>query len=121
MSTTRIQVLFAPFKRWTPTFVWQPLRAILTAILTPFRFALSTGHFRSSLGRRSVSSGGLPIPWYTYPCIDLLATRDLSGCRVLEAGAGNSTLWWARKAAFVHSLEEDRGWYEELGKRVPSN
>jgi len=89
---TRIQALFAPIKRWTPSFVWSPLRALSTALVTPVIFAVATGHFKSSIRRRAVTRGGQPIPWYTYPCIDFLATRKLADLRILEAGAGQSTL-----------------------------
>lgn len=116
-----IQTVFAPIKRWTPSFVWMPLRSISTAFITPVLFAIHTGHFRSSLRRRAVTRHGQPIPWYTYPCIDFLASRKLADLRVLEAGAGQSTLWWARRASAVVALEKDKAWYEMLQRQVPSN
>jgi hypothetical protein len=118
---TTIQRLFAPVKRWTPRFFWVPLRSVLTALATPVLFSLKTGHFRSSIGRVAVSRQGRPIPWYSYPCIDFLATRDFRGRRVLEAGAGHSTLWWAGRASYVLSMEDDAEWYQELAGRVPGN
>jgi hypothetical protein len=121
MSNTRIQDLFAPIKRWTPRFVWQPLRAVLTAVMTPLLFSITSGHFRSSIRRKPVSSKGLPIPWYTYPCIDFLATRDFTNRRVLEAGAGNSTLWWAKRSSFVMSLEGNIHWIKALAPNIPAN
>lgn len=118
---TTIQRLFAPIKRWTPRFVWQPLRAGLTAVATPVLFSLRSGHFKSSLLRMAVSSRGAPIPWYSYPCIDFLASRDFAGRRVLEAGAGHSTHWWAKRAASVLSMEDNREWYESLRGSVAAN
>ena len=43
------------------------VRKLGTALLTPFYFSLSTGHFRSSLASRALTKSGLPIPLLTYP------------------------------------------------------
>ena len=43
------------------------VRKLGTALLTPFYFSLSTGHFRSSLAFRALTKSGLPIPLLTYP------------------------------------------------------
>lgn len=91
------------------------------AALTPLRFSLGTGHLISSLSRRSVSWRGQPLPWYTYPCIDLLASRDWSDSRVVEFGGGASTLWWASRARSVITLEGDPKWAAALRRRLPSN
>ncbi|MGQ0456068.1 MAG: hypothetical protein ACT4OU_03280 [Hyphomicrobium sp.] len=92
-----------------------------TAIITPWRFAYVTGHGRSSLGSAAKSRSGAAIPWYTYPAIDFLAQREFAGKRVLEFGGGQSTLWWARRAASVVTIEEDESWYQSLKERLPSN
>lgn len=64
---------------------------------------------------------GRPLPWYTYPMIDLLSAKDFRGRTVLEFGAGYSTLWWASRADFVLSFEGDKAWYERLRPLVPPN
>jgi len=64
---------------------------------------------------------GSPVPWYTYPAIQLVENKLYSDKRVAEFGAGNSTLWWAEKAQKVFSFEEDLGWYNYLKSRVPTN
>ena len=56
---------------------------------------------------RAVDKKGDPIPWYTYPAIDFLLLRDYRDKNILEFGSGQSTLWWAARAKFVLSLEED--------------
>ncbi len=38
---------------------------------------------------------GLVQPWYTHPALDVIEKWDLKGKRILEWGAGLSTLWWA--------------------------
>ena len=69
----------------------------------------------------AVSRSGDPLPWYTYPCIDFLKYRSYEDKTVLEFGAGQSTLWWARRARHVVAFEEDEAWYQQLKTRVPVN
>ena len=87
----------------------------------PFFFSAHTGHFRSSLHARSMSASGMPLPWYTYPCIDFLQQRSFEHCKVLEFGGGQSTTWWARRAARVMTLEGDDEWYNSLESNLPEN
>ena len=70
---------------------------------------------------RAVDKKGDPIPWYTYPAIDFLSQRDYRDKSILEFGSGQSTLWWAARAKFVLSMEEDPRWFTETSARVPSN
>jgi hypothetical protein len=118
---TIIQRAFAPLKRALPAPVWTKVRAVATALLTPLVFSRSSGHFRSSLMEKAVSRTGEPLPWYTYPCIDLLGARDFAGKTVLEMGAGQSTLWWAGRAGRVVSLESDPAWYDRIAAGMPAN
>lgn len=109
-------------KRLLPTPIWRVIRATGTAVLTPLRFSWVTGHFSSTLaGSLARSRSGEPIPWYTYPAIDFLSQRDFTGRSVLEFGGGQSTMWWARRAKHVLTIEEDEGWYRTLHSRVPEN
>lgn len=119
--TDRLHRFSALAKRFTPQFVWSPCRKLLTALITPIRFSLDTGHFRSSLKAAAVDRRGEPLPWYTYPAIDFLAAQDFTGRSVLEFGGGHSTLWWAKRAASVVALEEDADWYARLSRKLPSN
>ena len=70
------------------------------------------GQFRSVQENSSLDSSGSPIPWYTYPAIEYLNHLDLSHMNVFEFGSGNSTLWWAKKANTVTSVEDDENWYK---------
>lgn len=72
------------------------------------------GQFRSIQEGKSLDSSGKPIPWYTYPAIEYLDHLDLSQMNVFEFGSGNSTLWWARKANSVTSVEDDENWYKRV-------
>jgi hypothetical protein len=121
MTQKILQKAFKPFKDYFPSWIWNPLRSILTAILTPISFSLRSGHFRSSFKRVAVSEKGDPIPWYTYPCLDFLRYRSYEGKRVLEFGGGQSTLWWARRAQHVVIFEGDKDWYDKIKGRMPAN
>lgn len=67
-----------------------------------------------------MDAAGKEIPWFTYPAIEYLEQLDFSGKSVFEFGAGNSSLFWGRRAARVVSVEHDRGWYERLRPRLPA-
>ncbi len=97
------------------------VRRVATALLTPLVFSYETGHFQASLRRRAVDKRGQPLPWYTYPAIDFLKHQDLSGKRILEWGAGQSTYWWAQRALSVLSFESDSEWYKRLRSDLPHN
>jgi hypothetical protein len=89
--------------------------------MTPVRFSVQSGHFRSSWKRLAVSKKGEPLPWYTYPTIDFLRTRDFKSAHVLEFGAGQSTLWWSRQAAKVIAFEGDESWLASLANDKPGS
>ena len=118
---TKLHWWFSFIKRALPRPVWQPIRSIATFLLVPIRFSIITGHGKSSFLMRAVDRKGEPIPWYTYPAIDFLLQRNYEDKSVLEFGSGQSTLWWASRAKFVLSVEEDPHWFAKLRAQVPSN
>ena len=69
----------------------------------------------------SVDRNGEAIPWYTYPAIEFLQQLDLSNRTVFEYGSGNSTLFWAARAARVVTVEDDERWSKDLTAKVPAN
>ena len=69
----------------------------------------------------AVTSSGEPLPWYTYPCIDFLSQRDYSDKTILEFGGGQSTLWWAKRAKRIVTLEGDEAWYHSIKSKMPEN
>jgi hypothetical protein len=113
--------VFATLRRVLPDRLARSVRAAGTAFLTPLYFAYDTGHFRSSLRSKAFDRDGVPIPWYTYPAIQLLRAKSFAGMRVLEFGAGQSTIWWAQRAESVISLESDAKWYEFITPQLPRN
>ena len=50
-------------------------------------------------------------PWLTEGAIDFLSHFVRPGFRVLETGSGASTLWFAKRAKSVVSIEDDPDWY----------
>lgn len=113
LARTARQVMPSPVFDWT--------RRIGSAILTPIFFSHRSGHFRSCLRQVPLDCHGAPLPWYTYPTIHFLETKDLRDKTVLEFGAGYSTLWWASHVKSVVAFEDNRGWYDRLLAKVPPN
>lgn len=56
---------------------------------------------------------GNPIPWYTYPAIEYLSQFDYQEKSIFEFGCGYSTLFWARRAKSVTSVEDNPTWFEK--------
>jgi len=104
-----------------PRSAYAFLRNLGAAFVTPLLFSKRSGHFRSSLLARSVDRDGNPIPWYTYPAFDFLAGKEYAGKRILEFGAGHSTLWWMKRAAEVVAIEGSEGWFRILQTLVAKN
>ncbi len=76
------------------------------------------GHARSVRLAEPVDAAGREIPWFTYPAIEYLSQLDYRGKTVFEFGAGNSSLFWGRRAARVVSVEHNRAWYGRLQGRL---
>jgi predicted O-methyltransferase YrrM len=64
-------------------------------------------------------------PWISYSAAAEIERRLTRESRVLEFGSGMSTLWFARRAGEVFSVENDPKWYEKvrgiLGRRGLDN
>src|SRR5216117_3805614 len=80
---------------------------------------LRTSRKRQVAARRRRS--GQSAPWYTYPAIEFLRQLDFSDRTVFEYGSGMSTMFWAKKAKHVVSVEDDEQWCETLRNLLPSN
>ncbi len=79
------------------------------------------GWYRSFDEQRPVDAEGGPLPWITYPAMELLTRRVRADHAVFEYGAGMSTLWWAERVRRVVAIEHDLSWYETLRGRVPAH
>jgi predicted O-methyltransferase YrrM len=76
-------------------------------------------HWAYSLSRvhDSLAIAELDVPWWTYRATDAvdrwLAARARP-IRIFEYGSGASTLWLARRADEVHTVEHDRAFAESV-------
>lgn len=65
----------------------------------------------------------LDVPWWTYESSEKVARflASRTAPRVLEWGSGSSTLWLAKRAASVTSIEHDEAWAAELAPHLPEH
>jgi hypothetical protein len=86
------------------------------------RFALKEyGWILSAKTANPVDANGDPLPWITYPAIDILKSRVNKKLRIFEYGCGNSTLWWSEHAGIVRSVEHDQIWFDKMKPLLPKN
>jgi hypothetical protein len=74
--------------------------------------ALATGMARILLGWRPER------PWISYDAQRVIAAFLGPDREVLEFGSGMSTMWFARKAGHVVSIEDDEAWHAAVGERL---
>lgn len=71
------------------------------------------GWFLSRFTSSPIDNNKAPLPWFTYSSIHFLNTKLLNTAfNVFEFGSGNSTLWFAKKAKHVVSIEHDNKFYQ---------
>lgn len=59
----------------------------------------------------------LEIPWFSYAAIDFLETFVQPCMTVCEYGSGGSTIFFAKRAKSVFSIENDPKWFELVKDR----
>ncbi len=79
------------------------------------------GWFRSCDVGYAVDQHGEALPWYSYPAIAFLERRLSRTMKVFEFGAGQSTLWYARRVEQVIACEHNRSWYDHVANTMPGN
>ena len=79
-----------------------------------------TGWTRSADLKEAVDLQG-PVPWMTYPAIEMLRKTCRPVMKVFEFGSGGSTLWWSERVASVIAVEHDPEWAAEVSARLPPN
>lgn len=79
------------------------------------------GHAQTRASSKALDAAGQPMPWITYPAFHYLDQLDLSAFRVLETGAGNSTLYWGGRAREVLTIEHDPDWRRFVTRPLPGN
>jgi hypothetical protein len=119
-SITPFKENVKPFARSMRDSVWGPWNWSHTLRLCRI-LAFEFGHLRSAAANRSIDRNGNPVPWFTYPAIEYLQRLDLSSKSVFEYGSGNSTRYWAQRAASVVSVEHSAEFYELIAPTLPAN
>jgi predicted O-methyltransferase YrrM len=54
----------------------------------------------------------------SYRAVKFLDEKITPAWRVIEFGSGMSTLWFARRCGFLHSVEINNHWYQMLSRRL---
>lgn len=83
--------------------------------------AFEYAQYRTIKKWNCVDKSGNEIAWYTYPAIEYLDNIDFSGKSIFEYGSGNSSIFWARKAKNVTSVEHDKLWFEKVKVNLSNN
>jgi len=81
----------------------------------------STGWIESKRRGYPCRPDGSELPWMNYAVVALLERRLNKTLAVFEYGSGYSTLFYARCARSVISVEYDQAWYASIGARLPPN
>lgn len=81
----------------------------------------SLGWHRSLRRSASVDLQGNPIPWFTYPAIQWLASRVKPSDSVFEFGAGHSTLWFSARVRKLIAVEHSEAWFNYVRGLVGPN
>jgi hypothetical protein len=65
----------------------------------------------------------LDLPWWTLDAAEKVSgfLEERPGARIFEWGSGASTIWLARRAASVHSVEHDVAWAQSMARDLPPN
>lgn len=84
------------------------------------QYLIPKGWFASIQSRSSEDLDG-PVPWITYPALRVLPQLLRPSFRVLEYGAGASSLWFGRRVAQVVSVEHNRDWAEFAARHAGEN
>ncbi|MEJ2883714.1 FkbM family methyltransferase [Pedobacter sp. GR22-6] len=74
------------------------------------------GWFDAFKTKSAIDHEGKPIAWVTYSFIDFIKDRISKKHDIFEFGSGNSTIFYAEKAAEVYSVEHDKEWFEKSSK-----
>lgn len=79
------------------------------------------GWFKAFETKSAIGKSGEPIPWVTYSFIDFISDRIQKDHTVFEFGSGNSTLYYAKRAQKVVSVEHDKDWFAKISSSKAAN
>lgn len=83
----------------------------LIAELKNFKIlAIDLGQWRSIREGVSIDKEGNPVPWYTYPATEYLKRFNFNDKIIFEWGSGYSSLFWAKRAKEIVSIDDSPKW-----------
>lgn len=94
------------------------LYGFITLLRTVYALEVKKGHLKTSITWSAVDRNNNPVPWFTYPAIAYLDSLNLSDKDVFEYGSGNSTVYFAKKARSITSVESDESWFQEVKQKL---
>lgn len=108
-------------KYYSPYSLFNPrkLRSLLSFGVKGYLAEI--GWIRAFEAKAPVDVDGNPIPWVTYSFIDFIKERIRKEHSVFEFGSGNSTLFYAKFAKNVVSVEHDKAWLDKIKATAPAN
>ncbi|MHA4894065.1 class I SAM-dependent methyltransferase [Pedobacter sp. PWIIR3] len=74
------------------------------------------GWFDAFKTKSAIDENGNAIPWVTYSFIDFIKDRITKQHDIFEFGSGNSTIFYAKLAGSVYSVEHDKEWFDKSSK-----
>jgi hypothetical protein len=74
-----------------------------------------------SMRRGALGGAGEQIPWLTYAAVHWLDRVMRPHHRAFEFGSGSSTIWLARRARSIVSVEHHATWARIVRERLPGN
>jgi hypothetical protein len=103
------------------TRAFPTLSACYSLVANRESFLHSSGWVESKRRGYPCRPDGSELPWMNYAVIALLERRLDKSLSMFEYGSGYSTLFFARHAGSVVSVEYDPAWYARIGPRLPPN
>ena len=103
--------------------IWEKFvpREVRIASIACARLLIQYNLYGSLTTHKIIDDKGSPMPWITYTCWEFLEQLDLKNKEVFEWGGGNYTLYWARQAKSVISIEDDEKWFSVIKPQLPDN
>lgn len=98
---------------------WKKLKTLLS--FGTKGYLADIGWIESYDHQSSVDAHGDPLPWVTYSFIDFIKDRISDQHLVFEFGSGSSTLFYAKRAKAVVSVEHDQEWLNKISAQKPAN
>lgn len=98
---------------------WRKLKTLLS--FGTKGYLADIGWIESYDRQSSVDAHGEPLPWVTYSFIDFIKDRISDQHLIFEYGSGSSTLFYAKRAKSVVSVEHDQAWLDKISAQKSFN